>query len=86
MKKKVLFIKAYSLKRITVQAHTRADTEAAVGEGIPPTGASAEAEADISDEKSERHEATLSVDSKERDHTSTDSADTHSHAGALEKV
>ncbi|KAN0112081.1 MFS amino acid permease [Russula decolorans] len=84
----VLFIKAYSLKRMTIQAHARTDTEAAAGEGIPPTEApaEAEAEADISDEKSERHEATLSVDSKERDRTSTDSADKNPHAGAQEKV
>ena len=61
---------------MTIQARARADTEAAAGEGSPPTEASAGAEADISDEKSERHEATLSVDSKERDHTSTP------HAGA----
>ncbi|KAF8503316.1 major facilitator superfamily domain-containing protein [Russula emetica] len=80
----VLFVKAYSLKRMTVQARARADTEAAAGEERPPTGAPAEAEAEISDEKSERHEATLSVDSKERDRTSTDSTDKKSspHAGA----
>jgi hypothetical protein len=73
---------------MTIQAHARTDTEAAAGEGIPPTEApaEAEAEADISDEKSERHEATLSVDSKERDRTSTDSADKNPHAGAQEKV
>lgn len=61
--------------------------EAAAGEGTPPTGASAEAEADISDEKSERHEAMLSADSKERDRTSrdrtsTDSAEKNPHASA----
>jgi hypothetical protein len=71
---------------MTVQARARADTEAAAGEGGPPTGAPAEAEADISDEKSERHEPTLSVDSKERDRKSTDSADKNHHAGAYEKA
>ena len=70
---------------MTVQAHAKADTEAAAGEGRPPTGTPTEVGEDISDEKSERHEATLSVDSKERDRTSTDSADKNSHAGA-EKV
>lgn len=66
---------------MTIQAHGKADTEAAA----PPNEASAEAEeaeADISDEKSERHEATLSVDSKERDRKSTDSAYKNPHAGA----
>jgi hypothetical protein len=69
---------------MTVQARPRADTEAAAGEERPSTGAPAEAEAEISDEKLERHEATLSVDSKERDRTSTDSTDKKSspHAGA----
>ncbi len=67
---------------MTIQARARGDMEAAAGEGRPPTGAPAEAEADISDEKSERHEATLSVDSKERDRTSTDSAGKNPHAGA----
>lgn len=60
---------------MTIRAGAKADTEAAAAEGSPPTGAPAEAEADISDEKSERHEGTLSVDSKERDRKSTDSAD-----------
>jgi hypothetical protein len=46
----------------------------------------AEAEGDISDEKSERREATLSVDSKERGRTSSDSADKKSHEGAQVKV
>lgn len=78
----VLFIKAYSLKRMTIQAPPRADTEAAVGEGRSPTGVPAEAEADISDEKSEGHEATLSLDSKERGSSSSDSADKNPHAGA----
>ncbi len=67
---------------MTIQARARGDTEAAAGEGRPPTGEPAEAEADISDEKSERHDATLSVDSKERDRKSTDSADKNAHAGA----
>lgn len=71
---------------MTVQARARADTEAAAGEGSPPTGAPAEAEAGISDEKSERHEATLPVDSKERDRTSTDSAHKNHHASAYEKA
>jgi hypothetical protein len=79
---KVLFIKAYSLKRMTVQTRAGVDTEAAAGEGRPPTETPAQAEADISDEKSERHEATLSVDYKGRDHTSTDSADKNPQAGA----
>lgn len=87
---KVLFIKAYSLKRMTIRAGAKADTEAAAAEGSPPTGApaeaEAEAEADISDEKSERHETTPSVDSKERDRKSTDSADKEPGAGIGEKV
>jgi hypothetical protein len=70
---------------MTVQARAKGDTEAAADEGRPPTGAPTEAEADISDEKSERHEATLSVDSKERGRASSDSADKNAHAGA-EKV
>jgi hypothetical protein len=70
---------------MTIRAHAKADKEAAAGEGRPPTGTPTEAEGDISDEKLEKHEATLSVDSKERDRTSTDSADKNSHAGA-EKV
>jgi EmrB/QacA subfamily drug resistance transporter len=84
----VLFIKAYSLERLTIRAGARGntDTEAAAGEGTAHNGASAEAEADISDEKSERHEATLSVDSKDRDHTPVDNADEKSHAKAPEKV
>lgn len=65
---------------MTIQARGRADTEAAASEG--PNGAPAEAEADISDEKSERHEATISVDSKEQDRKSADSADKNPHAGA----
>jgi hypothetical protein len=68
---------------MTIQASTTADTEAAAGEGSLPT--EGPAEADISDEKSERHEATLSVDSKERDRTSTDSTDKNPQAGAQEK-
>ena len=71
---------------MTIQAHARTDTEAAAGEGRPSTGAPAEAEADISDEKSERHEATLSVDSKDQDRKSSDSADKNPHADAKEKV
>ncbi len=67
---------------MTIQARAMADTEAAAGEGTPPNEAPAEAEADISDEKSERHEATLSVDSKDRDRTSTDSAVKNSHPDA----
>ena len=70
---------------MTIQASTTTDTEAAAGEGSLPTEGPAEAEADISDEKSERHEATLSVDSKERDRTSTDSTDKNPQAGAQEK-
>lgn len=71
---------------MTIQAHARGDTEAVAGEERPPTGAPAEEEADISDEKSERHEATLSVDSKERDRKSNDIADKSPHASSLEKV
>jgi len=83
----VLFIKAYTLKRITIQAGARGDTEAAAGEGSAPTGlpAKAEADIDISDEKSGGHETTPSVDYKERDRTSTDSADKKPRAGG-EKV
>jgi hypothetical protein len=70
---------------MTIQVGARASTdmEAAAGEGTPPNGAPAEAEADITDEKSERHEATLSVDSKDRGHTPTDNADNNPHANAV---
>jgi hypothetical protein len=78
--KKVLFVKAYSLKRVTIQVGARADMEAAAEEGRP---ASAEAEGD---EMSGGHEATLSVASNERDRKSTDSADKNPHVGAHEKV
>jgi len=79
----VLFIKAYSLKRITIQSGARAstDVEAATGEKTPSNGAPAE-----SDEKSERREATLSVDSKDRDHTPGDNADMNPHGIVSEKV
>lgn len=67
---------------MTIQARGRADTEAAASDGPNGAPAEAEAEADISDEKSERHEATISVDSKEQDRKSADSADKNPHAGA----
>jgi hypothetical protein len=59
---------------VTIQAGARAnpDVEAAPGEGAPANGAPAEAEADTSDEKSERHGTTPSVDFKDRDHTPSD--------------
>ena len=58
--------------------------EAAAGEGTSPNGA--QAEADVSDEKSARHEAALSMDSKDRDHTPSDNADMNPHATVSEKV
>ncbi|KAH9993769.1 MFS amino acid permease [Russula vinacea] len=81
----VLFIKAYTLERLTIRGGARGntDTEAAGGEGTSHNGASAEAEAEISDEKSEGHEANQSVDSKDRDHTPVDD---NSHAKTPEKV
>ena len=55
----VLFIKAYSLKRTTIQgaAHPKPDAEATVGD-VTGSG-EAGAEADTSDEKSEGHEESL---------------------------
>lgn len=84
--KKVLFMKAYTLERLTIRGGARGNTdvEAAAGEGTSHNGASAEAE--VSDEKSERHEATLSVDSKDRDHTPVDNTDDNSHAKVTEKM
>ncbi len=66
---------------MTIQAGAREDTEAAAGEGTPPNGTPTEAEADLSDEKSERHDATPSVDSIHRDHRSTENVDKNLHAG-----
>ena len=65
-------------------AGANTDVEAAAGEGTSPNGAPAEA--DVSDEKSDRREATLSVDSKDRDHTPGDNPDMNSHAIVSEKV
>ncbi len=73
-------MKAYSLERMTIQAGAREGTEAAAGEGTPPNGTPTEAEADLSDEKSEGHDATPSVDSRHRNDRSTESVDNNPHA------
>jgi len=76
----VLFIKAYTLKRMTIHAgeRTSADVEAPAGEGTPSDGvpAGTERNVDLTDEKSEDHEATLQ-DSKYRDRTPNDTSDAH---------
>ena len=53
----VLFIKAYSLERTTIQgtAHAKPDEEATVGDATASGGAGADAGADATDEKSEGH-------------------------------
>ncbi|KAI0293081.1 major facilitator superfamily domain-containing protein [Russula brevipes] len=83
----VLFIKAYSLKRLTIQGGARAsmDVEAASGKGVPSDGPAADAEADIPDEISEGREATPQGDIKERDCMPTDSADKNAPINASEK-
>jgi hypothetical protein len=68
---------------VTIQVGARAEAEATAEEGRPASGARAEAEGD---EMSGGHEATLSVDSNERDRKSTDSADKNPYVGAHEKV
>ena len=59
--------------------------EAAGGEGASPNGAPAETGGDVPDERLEKHEAALSVDSKDRDHTPTDDADLNPHTIVSEK-
>lgn len=60
--------------------------EAAEGEGASPNGAPSEAGGGVPDERSEKHEAALSVDSKDRDRTPTDDADLNPHKIVSEKV
>ncbi len=57
-------MKAYSLERTTIQAVARGDTEAVAGEETLPNWTPTDSEADLSDEKSEGHVATPSVDSR----------------------
>ncbi|KAI9449899.1 MFS general substrate transporter [Lactarius psammicola] len=82
----VLFIKAYSLKRNTIQrgARARPDQEMAVGDTT--AGAGADAWADASDGKSEGHEQSLKGGAREQDHGAVDVIDEKKRADGLEKV
>jgi hypothetical protein len=70
--KMFFFIKAYTLKRVRGQS--------------PRTQGASRGRGRYFDEKSERHEATLSVDSKDREYMPIDNPDKNSCANASEKV
>ncbi|KAI9454976.1 MFS general substrate transporter, partial [Lactarius psammicola] len=80
----VLFIKAYSLKRTTIQggAHAKADQEMAAGE----TTASGSVGADASDEKSDGHEQSLQGGVDEQGHTTINGIDEKRRTDGSEKV
>ncbi|KAH9958274.1 MFS amino acid permease [Russula dissimulans] len=84
----VLFIKAYTLKRMTVKGGARASADIEVaGEGAPSdrTPSAAEVEADI---KSEVHSVALQEDSEDRDRMPAQAETAHQniHTDASEKV
>ena len=87
---KVLFIKAYSLKRTTIQggAHIKPDQEMATGDTTASESAGEEAEegADASDVKSEGHEQLLQGGAREKEHAAINGIDKKQRTDGLEKV
>ena len=81
----VLFIKAYSLKRTTIQgtAHAKPDEEATVGDATASGGAGAGA--DATDENSDGHKASLKGGPGEQDHVA-DVIDEKKRTDGSEKV
>ncbi len=86
----VLFIKAYSLKRTTIQggAHTKPDQEMATGDTTASGSAGERAEegADASDVKSEGHEQSLQGGAREQEHAAINGIDEKQHTNGSEKV
>lgn len=87
----VLFIKAYSLKRTTIQgaAHAKPDQEMAAGDATAPGRAAAgveEAAADVSDETSEEHKQSLQGGHGEQDHATIDVINEKKRTDGSEKV
>ncbi|KAH9998106.1 MFS general substrate transporter [Russula compacta] len=82
----VLFVRAYSLKRATIQSGARADADVEAAADKGTSSDSAPAEADIPDEKSEGHEPTLQEDFNDRDRALTVAADKIANTNTPGKV
>ncbi|KAH9030951.1 MFS general substrate transporter [Lactarius hengduanensis] len=87
----VLFMKAYSLKRTTIQgaAHAKPDQEMAAGDATAPGRAAAgveEAAADVSDERSEENKQSLQGGHGEQDHAAIDVINEKKRTDGSEKV
>jgi len=85
----VLFIKAYSLKRNTIQvgAHAKPDEETTAGDATASGGTGAAAAADDApDEKSEGREELLPGRPGEQEHTAIEVIDQRKHSDESEKV
>ncbi len=86
----VLFIKAYSLKRTTIQggAHTKPDQEMATGDttALGSAGEGAEEGADASDVKSEGHEQSLQGGAREQEHEAINGIDKKQCTDGSKKV
>ncbi|KAI9446101.1 major facilitator superfamily domain-containing protein [Lactarius indigo] len=84
----VLFIKAYSLKRTTIQGAARAkpDQEIATGDTTASGRTAAEAGADVSDERSEERKHSLQGVNGEQDHAAIDVIDEKKRTGGSEEV
>ncbi|KAH9071142.1 MFS general substrate transporter [Lactarius deliciosus] len=86
----VLFMKAYSLKRTTIQgaAHAKPDQEMAAGDATASGRAAAgvEAAADVSDERSEENKQSLQGGHEEQDHATIDVINEKERNDGSEKV